>query len=206
MKRPGQSRKSALSVINLQKDPIDMSEALQTVYLARHARPDWTRRDLTYHLPPGPPLTSQGRMEAERLGRFFQVEGVTRIYTSPLERCLRTAEIAAEVAGSPIVIDHSLTEWQPGENTETVARRIWPLFERVRLACSVDGPSALVTHGGPVAALLERLGMQPELLKGHRKYDHNNPLPPAGVWQASLDGEEGLWELRMVFAPEDSSE
>ena len=62
------------------------------IYLARHATPDWSRTDLPYHLLPGPPLVPQGEAEAAELGRFLREAGVSRLYTSPLERARRTAE------------------------------------------------------------------------------------------------------------------
>ena len=67
---------------------------IPTIYLIRHATPDWSRTDLVYHLPPGPPLTAQGEAEAAKLGDFLRDMDVRHIFTSPLVRCLRTAEIA----------------------------------------------------------------------------------------------------------------
>lgn len=173
-----------------------------TVYLARHATPDWTRTDLVYHLPPGPPLTQKGTAEAGMLGQYFQKAGISRVYTSPLERCLSTAAIAAQPAGIPFEIVHSLTEWQPGEDYQAVINRVWPAFERARQTCRQNGPVALVTHGGPITALLEKLGMQPTLLLEHRIYDHGNPLPPAGAWQATQPDGREEWQLELVFSPE----
>jgi broad specificity phosphatase PhoE len=34
------------------------------IYFIRHATPDRRRTDLSYHTPPGPPLTAQGEHEA----------------------------------------------------------------------------------------------------------------------------------------------
>ena len=65
------------------------------IYLARHATPDWNRRDIRYDIAPGPDLVPQGEAEAAQLGEFLRTTGVTRIYASPLVRTRRTAEIAA---------------------------------------------------------------------------------------------------------------
>jgi broad specificity phosphatase PhoE len=176
------------------------------LYLARHATPDWTRSDLPYHLPPGPSLTVQGRKEAAALGRFFEQVDLSRIYTSPLQRCLETAEIAAEISASHLEILPDLIEWQPGEKMADVIKRLWPIVEMV-LSREVIGerearPSALITHGGPVAALLTACGMREDTLTGHRVYDHNNPIPPAGVWKLNQCATDHPWELDLVFVPD----
>ena len=46
----------------------------QQIYLIRHATPDWTRKDIPYHLPPGPPLIEQGLAEAQALAAFLLSE------------------------------------------------------------------------------------------------------------------------------------
>jgi broad specificity phosphatase PhoE len=171
------------------------------LYLARHATPDWTRTELSYHLPPGPPLTEEGEKEAEDLGKFFRKNNVSIIFTSPLDRCYQTAKTAGEASGTPVEIVHSLTEWQPGENYASVASRMWPTIKKAIGYSNQFGPTALITHGGPIAALLGRMGMDADVLASHRIYDNNNPLPPAGVWQAVyLDNGES-WEWKQVFKP-----
>ena len=71
------------------------------IFLVRHASPDWNRPDLPYHIPPGPPLSPQGLAEAQTLASFLQTSGVQRLLTSPLERCLHTAQIVAAATGAP---------------------------------------------------------------------------------------------------------
>ncbi len=168
-----------------------------TIFLIRHATPDWTRTDLPYHSPPRPPPTKQGESEANELGEFLKTVNITAISGSPLERCWRTAQIAAEHVGLTAVQDLGLSEWQPGEKHETVHARIWPVWER---ATQAEGPVALVTHGGPIAVLLDRLGLIPEALNHYKRlFDRNNPLPPAGAWQATQ--VDGQWQLKLAFTP-----
>jgi probable phosphoglycerate mutase len=171
-----------------------------TLYLIRHATPDWSRTDLTYHLPPGPPLVQQGEREAEQLGTYLKEAGVTAIYSSPLERCLRTAQIAGAAINLPVQIEPGLTELVPGESSDGVQARLRPVFESAREA-SQAGPVALITHGGPIALLLAQLGLLPEAINHYKRlFDRNNPLPPAGAWQAAQ--RNGGWELTLSFVPE----
>ena len=171
------------------------------LYLIRHAAPDWTLKDIPYHIPPGPPLTEQGLQEAEQLGLYLKQAGVQRLFASPLERALHTARIAARACDIPLEIDQGLIEWQPNDIPESVHQRIWPAFEA---ACQVSqqiGPVGLVTHGGPISVLLRDLGMTEEDLAARRVFDHRNPVPTAGAWEVSQDGEAGSWSLRLVFQP-----
>ncbi len=170
------------------------------VFLARHASPDLTRSDLIYHLPPGPPLTAQGQAEAQALGLFFQSAGVTKVYSSPLERCAQTARIITQVVSIPSEILPGLTELQPGEDKASLHARLWPLFEQAARE-SQNQPVALLTHGGAVTFLLGALGMDEATLNLRLTFDHRNPIPPAGSWSVSRDGEGQPWELRLAFTP-----
>ena len=88
------------------------------IYLIRHATPDWNRKDIPYHLPPGPPLVEKGEAEAGELGRFLAEVGVGHLYYSPLERCQHTAQIAGLIAGVVPIESPGLIEIQPGEKPE----------------------------------------------------------------------------------------
>ncbi len=174
---------------------------MPTVYLARHATPDWSVTDIPYHIPPGPPLIEQGESEAAALGQFLRLQGVKRIFVSPLERCQATAQIAAAAAGARMETVEGLREWQPGEGRELVTARFLPAFETAYRASTQAGPVAMITHGGPIGLMLVELGMDPQTLKDHRLFDHNNPLPPGGAWEASRTAPDGPWNLRLAFVP-----
>lgn len=171
-----------------------------TIYLIRHATPDWSRTDLPYHIPPGPPLTPQGEAEANELGEYLKGAELVRISGSPLERCWRTAQIAASHIGLEAIQEPGLSEIQPGEKPEAIHARIRPVWDQSIETSQASGPVALVTHGGPIAVLLDRLGLIPEALNHYKKlFDRNNPLPPAGAWQATLIND--VWELKLAFTP-----
>lgn len=174
--------------------------AIPPLYLVRHATPDWARTDLPYHLPPGPPLTEQGEREAVLVGGFLRAAGVQVMWASPLERCTRTAELAARSAGAQLAAEPRLVEWQPGELPADVLGRLWPVWQQAGHASRELGPIALVTHGGPIAVLLAELGLPPAELEAHRRqYDRGNPLPPAGVWRATPVNSH--WRLELAFTP-----
>ncbi len=172
------------------------------IYLIRHASPDWSRTDIPYDIPPGPPLLVKGEHEAELLGVFIRQAGLKKLYHSPLERTKRTAQIIAQVAGIGLQEDLSLAEWRSDENAQLVGVRLLPTWEKVIAECEHVGSIGLVTHGGPITVLLRHLGMDQDTLGGFcHTFDHHNPLPPAGVWLAKRDVDSPDWDLSLVFTP-----
>lgn len=179
-----------------------------TLYLIRHATPDWSRTDLVYHLPPGPPLTAQGLAEARVLGAFLLQAGVKALFASPLERCQRTAAIAADVADLPCETRPGLAEIRPEETRAEVLARMWPEVERAcQAAGAASGPVALVTHGGPVDLVLQEMGLDSVTRKQMLVFDHHNLVPPAGAWRAEFTPgnpgpDRGSWRLELAFKPQ----
>jgi len=171
------------------------------IYLARHATPDWSRKDIRYDVEPGPDLIRQGEEEAAKLGEFLRTAGVTCIYASPLVRTRRTAEIAGAVAGIPVVINNAVREYTREENDQLVFARLQPILDELTQRASAEGPFAIVTHGGPVRVMLERLGVdRDELWHYRRQFDHQNPLPPAAAWELTHVGNK-VWQMRLAFSP-----
>src|SRR5882762_9766951 len=89
-----------------------VDKQLPIVYLARHGETAWTvtgqhtgRTDL--------PLTEAGECNARRLG--IRLKGLTfaKVFTSPLQRAVRTCELAGFSAAAEI--DPDLVEWDYGE-------------------------------------------------------------------------------------------
>lgn len=175
------------------------------IYLVRHATPDWSRTDIRYDVPPGPPLTAQGEAEAAKLGEFLRAAGIQRIYASPLERTRRTAEIAGGIAGVTPIAEESIAEWRHGESETEVAARFNGLWEKICQESAAVGPLALVTHGGPIKAMLLSLGMPRATVDEYcRKFDRGNPLPPAGVWLAA-GSTTTPWQLELIWTPQSAA-
>lgn len=175
---------------------------MDTIFLIRHATPEWIRPDPDYQKPPGPPLSQQGQHEAQALGIFLLGAGAQKIYTSPLKRCLQSAQIVAKVMGAPIEILEGLSEQLPEERREDVLQRLRPVLQEAFQASRESGPVALFTHGSPIVYLLSELGMDEEEIESYRRYDYKNPLPPAGVMQASKSTNDGVWRFQLVYVPD----
>lgn len=63
------------------------------LYIIRHADPDY----------PGNTITPTGHQEAAALARRMKDVGLSRIYTSPINRALLTAQYTSDITGIPIV-------------------------------------------------------------------------------------------------------
>lgn len=173
------------------------------IFLARHARPDWERRDIPYDILPGPALLPQGEKEAQALGEFLRSEGVVKLYYSPFERSAGTARIAAAVGNIPCIAERGLSEWRGVDESESrVRERMLSTFEMAARESEEIGPIGLVSHGGPIALLLLALGMEQTELQPYRKmFDTTNPLPPAGAWKVNkVDGDDA-WKFQLAFTP-----
>lgn len=109
-----------------------MNQALPQVYLVRHGETAWSisgqhtgRTDI--------PLTERGERAAQELSARLKGLSFAKVFTSPLQRARRTAELAG--FGESATADPDLMEWDYGdyEGRRTVDIRAqrpgWRLFE-----------------------------------------------------------------------------
>jgi broad specificity phosphatase PhoE len=160
-----------------------MSDALHLTYLARHGETAWTisrqhtgATDL--------PLTAHGEGEALQLGE--RLEGLTfaAVLTSPLQRAIRTCELAG--FGPMAKVEPDLIEWNygayegrtsadihrerpewqlfrdgcpGGESPELIGARVDRVIRRVR---SIEGNTLLFSSGHVLRVFAARwLGLDP---------------------------------------------
>jgi len=175
---------------------------LATLYLVRHATPDWNRTDIRYDIPPGPPLTAQGEIEAQQVGDFLKTLDIAHIYASPLERTRRTAQLIAATLGLEPENTPDIAEWVHGELADGVLTRFRAFVDSAFDASETRGPIALVTHGGPIRVLLADLGLDSAEIDHYRHlFDHDNPVPPAGVWRIRRKGDGQMEKPELVYTP-----
>ena len=80
------------------------------VHLVRHAEVDNPEQLVCGSLA-GFGLSPHGLEQARRVGRYLGPRPVVAIWSSPLERSLRTAEEVAARSGVPVRVDPGLTAW-----------------------------------------------------------------------------------------------
>ena len=108
-----------------------MSELLQTIYLARHGETPWSITGQHTGLT-DLPLTERGERNARRLGERLNRFSFAKVATSPLQRAMRTCELAGFNEGAGI--DPDLLEWNYGQYEGLTSAQIrsrnpdWQLF------------------------------------------------------------------------------
>jgi broad specificity phosphatase PhoE len=86
----------------------------QIVWIARHGNrldfvhPEWFN---TAERPYDPPLSEDGVIQAQQLGKRLMGEGIKQIFTSPFLRTIQTANYIAEILDLPIKLESGLSEW-----------------------------------------------------------------------------------------------
>lgn len=113
-----------------------------TVYLVRHASagtrddgdPDDRHR----------PLDPTGHLQAEKVSEWLRHEPLTRIISSPYERCIQTVLPLAKHLQVDVEVDDRLAEGTPIEQS-------WSLLESV-----AGTPVVLCSHGDVIPDLIRR--------------------------------------------------
>lgn len=83
---------------------------MPTCLLVRHAHSRANAEGILAGRMSGVHLTELGQDQAARLAERFAGVGVAAVYTSPLERCLETAEAIAQTAGVRLSVEPDLEE------------------------------------------------------------------------------------------------
>lgn len=142
------------------------------IYLVRHTHYSNPKNIYAFRLPLS--LSQEGEQHAQRIGQWFVENKLQKlpIYTSPITRCVQTAEIIAAHTGSAIETDERLTEvsepslqgkpqpakmpWkveeddESRESRESILKRILEAYNE-RVAKGND--CILVSHGEPITML-----------------------------------------------------
>jgi broad specificity phosphatase PhoE len=131
---------------------------LPQLYLARHGETAWSlsgqhtgRTDI--------PLTARGEDNARRIGRRLAGLAFGRVWTSPLGRARRTAELAGFAAAE---VDPDLAEWDYGDyegRTSADVRGERPGWDLFRDGCPRGETAAQV--GARVDRVLARVRAEP---------------------------------------------
>jgi broad specificity phosphatase PhoE len=85
---------------------------LPDVYLVRHGETEWSRSGQHTGLT-DLPLTAGGEEQARRLRGRLNPVSFAKVFSSPLQRATRTAELSGY--GSSAELDRDLTEWNYGD-------------------------------------------------------------------------------------------
>jgi probable phosphomutase (TIGR03848 family) len=117
-----------------------------TVILVRHGRTTANADGVLAGRSPGVALDEHGQAQAKQLAERLAVLPYTQIVTSPLQRCVETAEaIAAARPGTVVAAEERLTECGYGDWTgrslkELAKERLWRVVQTHPSAAAFPGP------------------------------------------------------------------
>ena len=92
-----------------------MSSITSYLLLIRHGENDWVGTDRLAGRTPDVHLNDKGKEQAAALAELLANQPITAIYSSPLERCLETAQPLATRLGLPVISEAGLLEVDYGE-------------------------------------------------------------------------------------------
>jgi broad specificity phosphatase PhoE len=153
-----------------------------TILLVRHGETDWNvERRVQGHTDQ--PLNETGRVQARALADDLAGEEIDVVYSSDLIRAHETARIVAERRGLDVTAIPELRErdfgtwegltdddiftrfpdarhraWGDAETKEQMAARVLEALRRISAAHG-NGRVLVVTHGGPLRAVLTHCGV-----------------------------------------------
>lgn len=116
--------------------------------LIRHARTDAADRHLTGWTP-GVHLTEEGLEQARGLARRLAPVPLAAIYSSPLERCVETAEALAAARGMEVLVREDLGEvrygaWTGRPLARVTRTRLWRALRQAPSSVRFPGGESLM--------------------------------------------------------------
>jgi len=132
------------------------------VYLVRHGTNDFLAKGLLAGRLPNVHLNDEGRAEAERLSTTLASAGIQRMFSSPLERAVQTAEPTAKRLNLQIEIAPEILEINFGDWTGKAIRDLdrdpaWKNFNLYRSGTRIPNGETMLEAQTRMVAFLEKL-------------------------------------------------
>lgn len=121
-----------------------------TLLLVRHGENDWVTSNKLAGRTPGVHLNDTGRAQSRRLAGRLVAWPIAAVYSSPLERCVETAEILAKPHHLPVELVEGLLEtdygeWQGQEIEDLTKRDLWKVIQATPSFARFPGGESMLT-------------------------------------------------------------
>lgn len=131
---------------------------MSNIILIRHGETDWNRAE-TFRGRADVELNSTGIKQAELLARYLEGVPIEAVYSSPLRRALKTAEVIAAphnlvVITAPELIDFDYGQWQ-GMSHDAVKQKYKRLYQKW-----LKNPHLVTMPGGESLAEVRKRAMR----------------------------------------------
>lgn len=155
---------------------------MTTFYLIRHGSNDFLPRALAGRLPEVH-LNELGRVEAQRVAERLKAAPIRQIFSSPMERCVETAEPLARALNLPIQISEPLNEvdfgeWKGAELKTVQSDPRWTQWNQFRTGHQIPGGETMVQIQSRIASELIRMK---NVFRGEHValFSHGDPIRAA---------------------------
>lgn len=173
-------------------------------YIMRHGIAESNERNVSSCAPEQfiNDLTERGVEEAEKTAEHFKQDGMDVIFTSPLLRTKRTAEIIAKATGAELKVDERLTEYNVGIFNNRPAQEFWSFIGE-----EINKFSKIPENGESLNSVRER--MMDFLLSLEKEYknkkifivSHGDPLWALEGAASGLNEQEIVGEYANAIQP-----
>ncbi|MCY3709986.1 MAG: MSMEG_4193 family putative phosphomutase [Caldilineaceae bacterium] len=132
------------------------------LFLIRHGENEWTERGALAGRTPSVPLNEKGKEQAQQIAERLKDQPISAVYSSPLLRCLETAQPLAaaldlSVSVEPGILEVDYGEWRGGELKELSKRPEWRLVQVFPGGFRFPGGETLREVQNRVITTLERI-------------------------------------------------
>ncbi len=137
------------------------------LFLIRHGENEWVETGKLAGRTPGVHLNEKGYQQSAGLAERLAHQPITAIYSSPLVRCMETAQPLSERLGVPIreepgLLEVDYGEWMGGELKELSKKSEWQLVQMYPSGFRFPGGETLREVQNRVVDTLERLRKEHE--------------------------------------------
>ena len=107
---------------------------MPTILLVRHGENEYVAKGRLAGRLPGVHLNENGRMQAEAVAKALGKAPIKAVYSSPMERCMETAEPLAAALGMDVISREGLLEvdfgdWQDKTLKQLRRRKLWKVVQ-----------------------------------------------------------------------------
>ena len=135
------------------------------ILLIRHGENDWVGTDRLAGRTPDVHLNEKGRQQAADLGQLLVKQPIDAIYSSPLERCLETAQPLAQGLVQRVLVEAGMLEvdygeWRGAHLKELAKLPAWQMVQHFPSTFRFPGGETLREVQSRAVAALERICTQ----------------------------------------------
>lgn len=140
---------------------------MTTILLIRHGENEYVAKGRLAGRLPGVHLNDNGRQQAEAVAQALANAPIKAVYSSPLERCLETAQPLAaalkqEVIPQDGLVEVDFGEWQDKTLKDLRRRKLWKVVQANPSRLQFPGGDTFASAQQRIVQMLEHLNQQHE--------------------------------------------